>query len=125
MDKWIIEGEELVSSDICLVLSRDERTIKLKVTHIGTYRFTFPDLNTINISLHDYDSSYWWINFNSHSAECGCGAVTIEPYAISNSSFSSGQRFTICLLCGGSVEMGFIQFNANLSSVNNVTINGS
>ena len=62
---------------------------------------------------------------NSHSAECECGAVTTEPHAISNSSFVSGQRFATCLLCRGSVEMGFIQFNANLSSVNNVTINGS
>ena len=90
MDKWIRGGEELVSSDTCLVLSRDERTIKLKVTHIGTYRFKLPDLNTINISLHDYDRNYQWINLNSHSAECECGAVTTEPHAISNSSFVSG-----------------------------------
>lgn len=78
-------------------------------------------------SSHDYDYNYVWVDYRSHSACCECGETlpTLQPHAISSNSYATGQRFAICLLCGGFAEMGFIQLNINSSSVNNVTLNGS
>ena len=227
LEEMLIIGEELLTNDACLVPSREELTIKLKVTQTGTYRFKFPNFNTINItlydsydnqknsntvldgidnmkcfgayltsgtyylkinntssnssenityqiekhehsytyvsldtenkhlascstcgyetvlshvydthicihcgegtSLHDYDYNYVWVDYRSHSACCECGETlpTLQPHAISSGSYKAGQRYAVCLLCGGFAEMGFIQLNINSSSVNNVTLNGS
>ena len=57
--------------------------------------------------------------------QCGETLSTLQPHAISSNSYATGQRFAICLLCGGFAETGFIQLNINSSSVNNVTLNGS
>ena len=78
-------------------------------------------------SSHDYDYNYVWVDYRSHSACCECGETlpTLQPHAISSNSYATGQRFAICLLCGGFAETGFIQLNINSSSVNNVTLNGS
>ena len=227
LENIVTFGEELTINDTRLVLSSQELEIILKVTQTGTYRFKFPNLNTINItlydsygnqknsntvldgtdnmkcfgaylisgtyylkinntssnssenityqiekhehsytyvsldtenkhlascstcgyetvlshvydthicihcgegtSLHDYDYNYVWVDYRSHSACCECGKTlpTLQPHAISSGSYKAGQKYAICLLCGGFAEMGFIQLNINSSSVNNVTLNGS
>ena len=58
-------------------------------------------------------------------AECCCGDVTTQGYVITTGSYSPGQGYATCLLCGGPAQMGFDQWTINSSSITKVTINGS
>lgn len=77
-------------------------------------------------TTHDYDTNYEWISYTMHNVECSCGkAETTQPHAVASGSYNTGQRYAICLLCGGLAEMGFVQFTINSSAVTQATINGS
>lgn len=76
-------------------------------------------------SMHDYDRNYVWQSSTMHKVECICGALTTEGHAVSNSSYSNSTRYSICLLCGGRAETGFIQYSHNSTEINKVTVNGS
>ena len=66
---------------------------------------------------HTY-TSYMWRNGFKHIARCVCGAMTLVPHVITQTS-------TKCIYCGGTVEMGGVQLTVNSSAVAQMTLNNS
>lgn len=65
-------------------------------------------------------------NYRQYSENCSkCGAKVYQGHAVSSNAFNNGQKYATCLICGGLAEMGFVQWNRNSFSVNQITINGS
>lgn len=70
---------------------------------------------TSDLHEHNYNSNYTWMNTTSHRAYCSCGDVVVQGHVV-----KSGQ--TICLLCKGKAEIGFI---GPMNKVLKKTANGS
>ena len=81
---------------------------------------------SINISAHyhNYGAPYQWKNYSQHYATCECGLTTLKPHAISSGSYSPGQQYATCLLCGGLASVGIVNRGASADSLPS-TPNGS
>ena len=67
---------------------------------------------------HDYHNPYTWVNHTQHLSTCGCGATAKEGHAVRKGS-------SICLLCGGTADIGFNEINLLMSNIKYITENGS
>lgn len=66
---------------------------------------------------HTYNASYVWKNKKNHLAVCECGETKLKGHAVKSGT-------TICLLCGGTADIGFV-VDPPLSLVQYRTANGS
>lgn len=68
-------------------------------------------LNYTMYESHTYDQTHTWVNNTQHRSSCICGEESLQGHAVTSDAFNSGAQTAICLLCGGSASVGFIQNN--------------
>ena len=78
--------------------------------------------NVDNTHAHDY--SYFWKNYTQHRTRCSCGINRFDPHVVSPNSFSYGQQYATCLLCGGLATAGLVNYDS-LNQYFPRTANGS
>ncbi len=79
-----------------------------------------------SIHQHVYDE-YKYLDKKYHYSICACGEKVKSGHVVAGGSFSDGQRYATCLLCGGEAEMGFVVSgrSSNISLIDNFDyING-
>ena len=61
---------------------------------------------------HDYSDHYIPKTNSTHISYCICGSTSIQPHVVSAGAFSSGNKYAICLACGGTATTGIILHQA-------------
>lgn len=60
------------------------------------------------VNVHNHDFTYRTVDLRQHRMTCKiCGYSALSPHVVKNGSFT-GQKYAVCLLCGGLCEMGFV-----------------
>ena len=62
--------------------------------------------------IHDYSDRYVPKTNSTHISYCGCGSTSIQPHVVSAGAFSSGNKYAICLACGGTATTGVVLHQA-------------
>ncbi|MBQ8206521.1 MAG: hypothetical protein IJZ77_03580 [Bacilli bacterium] len=62
------------------------------------------DVEPCSYHIHNY-TSFTWSNVTHHYSKCDCGASSLEPHAVLSGS-------NICVICGGTVNSGFIEIQS-------------
>lgn len=68
-------------------------------------------LNYTIYESHAYVQTHIWVNNTQHRSTCICGEELLQGHAVTSDVFNSDSQTAICLLCGGSASIGFIQNN--------------
>jgi len=62
--------------------------------------------------IHDYSDRYVPKTNSTHISYCGCGSTSIQPHVVSAGAFSGGNKYAICLACGGTATTGVVLHQA-------------
>lgn len=91
--------------------------VKIKI-HCHSYNDHYCEICKNYTSIHDFHSPYNWINYTQHKATCGCGTRALQGHAVRKGT-------SICILCGGSADVGFVDIYTLALNKQYITINGS
>lgn len=77
------------------------------------------------LNNHDYNNKYNYVDTLTHEEVCLCGEKIKVGHTVAGGSFSGGNRYAKCLICGGNAEMGFTStVSLNNSLIEFELING-
>lgn len=96
----------------------DFENLNLVQSHVHNYDDHYCNICGKYTEIHDYDSSFIYLNGTTHKANCACGTFTIQAHAVLSGS-------NICIKCKRKVDMGFVEITSNSFDCHMVSINGS
>ena len=130
-DVWIF----LYGSEMNQLGGTDGNTTRIieRTLAVGTYYLSigFDENSSYGIistnmkQVHQHNYLYRWKTTTRHLKICSCGISKLEPHYVSQGSFTVGQMYATCLLCGGNAEVGFVPINYSLVQRTYITENGS
>lgn len=66
-----------------------------------------------NLTYHNHNYTYSWINYTQHNAVCSCGNIYTEYHVVIEGPLPPGQQYATCIVCGGPASIGIVPINKN------------
>ena len=92
------------SIDTCLFTSGAGKYY-LRMNFVSCSQLYYVDVS-IESHSHSYSASHKWLSYTKHRSECCCGMFTTGPHVVASGSFTGGQLYATCLICGGLATAG-------------------
>lgn len=98
------------SLDACVITS-GSGTYYLRMNFVS-----YSQLCYVNVSIkthsHSYSASHKWTSYTQHKSICCCGLGITGSHVVASGSFSNGERYATCLVCGGLATVGLTIISA-------------